>query len=427
MDETKYQNVTLYQNAWYGDSISNLHLPKDWSITICKMASHDTKELSKEKIQSAIDNPIGTDSISKLAKGKKRVVIIFDDLHRPTPTSKIISFVLKELHQSGIIDRQISFIAATAAHRPMIREDFVKKLGEDIVEKYPVYTHNPFGTMDSLKKLGRTSYGTPVEVNREVAEADLKLGIGCIIPHSLAGFSGGGKIILPGCASIKSIRHNHEEVAGGKPTNFNPHPSTGVGKVDENVARDDIEEAARIVGLDMAIDVVLNNKREIIGVFAGDFILEHRKGVAFAKRAYSTNVEPNADIVISNAYPIDSNPSIALRPVIGSIRNKGDIVIIGSSTEGIYLNYIADRFGTEYKVPLPHSLPKRARKIFLLSKYFTKKDTITKPFNDSNLIEWNKEWHIILKELMLIHNYEAKVVIYPYSGIQYFVSNNEVH
>ena len=234
MNERKYQSINLSQNAWYGDSILNLHLPKNWSITVCEMSAHNARKLGEEEIRLALNNTFGTEPISVLAKGKKRVVVIFDDLHRPTPVSKIIPLVLKELYQAGITDRQISFVAATGAHRPMIREDFVKKLGKEIVEKFPVYTHNPFGTMGSLKKLGRTSRGTPVEVNREVAEADLKIGIGCIIPHSLAGFTGGGKIILPGCSSIESIMYNHEEVAGGKPSNFHPHPSPGVGKVKEN-------------------------------------------------------------------------------------------------------------------------------------------------------------------------------------------------
>jgi nickel-dependent lactate racemase len=383
------------------------------------MAGHNMKPLNQREIQNALEKPFGTPPISELSRGKKKTAIIFDDLLRPTPVAVLIPFILRELEKGGVAKSSISFVAGTGAHRPMIRKDLVKKLGENIVEEYPVYTHNPFGTMSSLKKVGKTSLGTPVEINREVMESDLKIGIGCIIPHSLAGFTGGAKIVFPGCASIDSIRHNHEELAGSKAGNCRHHPSIGIGKVEGNIARSDMEEAARIIGLDMVVDTVLNSRREIIGVFAGDCIKEHRVGVALAKQVYATKTVRDADVVIANAYPLDSSPSTALSAANKSVRENGDVVLLASSPEGVFLHYTTGRFGREFNIPLPHLPAEKVKRIYLLSRYPTKKDATTPPFDNEERTMWCKSWKEILEKLGATHGENPKVAIYPYTGIQW--------
>ena len=121
-------------------------------------------------------------------------------------------------------------------------------------------------------EVGTTSRGTRLSVNREVMSADLKIAIGCVTAHANVGFSGGGKIVLPGVAHIDSITHYHLEVPKEAPE------SVGLGNFDSNVMRFDIEEAARMAGLDFKIDVVVNERGATSGVFAGDFIEAHRAG-----------------------------------------------------------------------------------------------------------------------------------------------------
>ncbi len=157
-------------------------------------------------MEKAFLNPIGTKPISELAKGKKEVVILFDDLARPTPVVEIVPFVLRELEKAGISDRQVRFIAALGAHGAHTANDFRKKLGEEVLDRFPVYNHHPF---DFCTYLGKTSRGTPVSINKEVMACDLKIGIGSIVPHAFSGFGGGGKILLPGVAHIDSIAYNH--------------------------------------------------------------------------------------------------------------------------------------------------------------------------------------------------------------------------
>ena len=125
----------------------------------------------------------------------------------------------------------------------MIREDFVKKLGKDVVRRYHIYNHN---TYEHHVEVGKTTRGTPVLINREVMACDLKIGIGGLIPHLGAGFGGGAKMVLPGVASIDSVDYNHRVI--GKRGGDRSAMRFSHGEIDDNELRQDLEEAARMVG-----------------------------------------------------------------------------------------------------------------------------------------------------------------------------------
>ena len=273
------QTIQIPTRAWYGDVDATLTFPEHWDVQECRMAGHDTPALSEEQILEALDNPYGSGTLRELSRGKKQAVILFDDLTRPAPTARILPFVLEALAEAGLDDDHIRFVGAFANHAAMSREDFVKKLGADVLRRFRVYNHNPY---EHHVDLGKTSRGTPILVNREVMDCDLKIGIGGLIPHIGAGFGGGGKLVFPGVMSIESVAYNH-----GKIRSKSPSEETGMlGIVEGNILREDIEEAVGKIGLDMKIDLLINNRREIIGVFAGDFIAQHRAGVERARMSF---------------------------------------------------------------------------------------------------------------------------------------------
>jgi nickel-dependent lactate racemase len=117
-----------------------------------------------------------------------QAVIIFDDLSRPTRASELVPHILAELKAGGIADEAIRFVAGTGAHGAMKLMDFEKKLGRNVVQKFDVYNHNPY---ENCTYVGQTSRGTPVYLNSEVMSCDLKILLGCIVPHPTAGFGGG--------------------------------------------------------------------------------------------------------------------------------------------------------------------------------------------------------------------------------------------
>ena len=171
--------VTVPQLAWWGDIEAKLRFPKNWEMTVCRMEGYRAPKLNREGFLRAFANPIGCKPIRELAKGKKNVVILFDDMSRPTKVAEIVPFLLNELETAGVKDDQIQFICALGTHGALTAYDFAKKLGEDIIGRFNVYNHNIY---ENCTFIGRTSRGTPVELNTEFVNADFKLpGVASII------------------------------------------------------------------------------------------------------------------------------------------------------------------------------------------------------------------------------------------------------
>ncbi|MEE8421037.1 MAG: lactate racemase domain-containing protein, partial [Dehalococcoidales bacterium] len=241
--------INVPQMPWYGDTELALEFPDSWDVTTCRMNGQDTPKIGDKEIRAAFSNPIGTKRIAELAKGKKDVVILFDDLTRPTRTAELVSYVLEELKEGGIRDENIRFISALGTHGAMRLMDYVQKLGLDVVQKYPVYNHNPYENCDYL---GKTARGIEVSVNSEFMACDLKIAVGGLVPHPTAGFGGGGKMVLPGVCSIDTIHANHgglTEMSEDKNMKLNAW-----GSVEDNVMRLDIEEIANMAGLDVSVN-----------------------------------------------------------------------------------------------------------------------------------------------------------------------------
>lgn len=409
------QHIRIPIKAWYGDEEMALSFPERWQVRECRMVGHDTPPLSDEQMAEALQHPIGTQTIKELAQGKKQVVILFDDLTRPAPTWRILPMVLAELHEAGIADDQIRFVTAYANHAAMSQEDFVKKLGKDVVRRYRIYNHN---TYEHLTDVGKTSRKTPVLINREVMACDLKIAIGGLIPHLGAGFGGGAKMVLPGVAGIVSAGHNHCVI--GKISGDRSKVKFCHGEIETNELRLDLEEAARMVGLDMKIDLLVNNRREIIGVFAGDFIAQHRAGVERARALYTTPIEKESDIVVMNAYPIENQPLKAIWPGRVALKDGGLAVVIAQSIEGQAPHYLAGRFGTDYGgrmwSPPQKLLVPQADRLIVCSSYLSLNDLDA--YGPPEKVVACETWEAVLRCLSESYPGKAKVAVYPYTAIQ---------
>lgn len=403
--------IKVPQLLWYGKSEMELEFPNSWSLFFCSMKGGEKKKLNEREMEEAFNHPIGTPPLHELARGKKEIVILFDDLARPTPVYEIIPFVLRELERAGIKDSQIRLIAALGAHGAQTANDFRKKLGEEVLDRFPVYNHHPF---DYCQYLGKTSYGTPILINREVMACDLKIGIGSIVPHSFSGFGGGAKMILPGVAHIESITYNHSLIK--------KYPEcVGLGRIDGNIPRLDMEEAARMAKLDLKIDALLNLRGEITSLFVGDPIQEHHEGMKLAREVYLTTPARGMDIVVVNTFSKANEAAIA--PFIGipSLKEEGgDLVIITNEPAGQMVHYLFGEFGRcgEGRLRLPQPLPTKVKRMIVLSPF---RDHVGACFfGDVSEILWVKTWEEVLELLCSEWGREARVAVYPDGTIQYF-------
>lgn len=398
----------LPSNNHYGETPIPLQLPENWDVHISRIAGFDAAPLSKDQITEKIHAAIGTRPIAEAARGCRSAVIIIDDITRPTPCEEIARAVIKELLEAGVEKKNIWFVIALGSHGVMYREQFVKKLGEELVEEYEIHNHNLFFNHVFL---GNTSHFVPVEINADVMSADFKIAIGTVMAHSYYGYSGGGKCILPGVSSLRTIVSNHRFTT---PSEFN------MGK-EHTLMRADAEEAARMAGLDFKIDVLLNGKAQICDLFAGDFQAESQHAFRKAREHYRADFVPNCDVVLANNYFKPAEPSCSYTPeVLASLKEGGDFILSANSPYGPCVHYLYDKWGHTspggYMWAGCYSKGKNMKNALVFSKYTVKGMRDAWYVDENSGAKYIKEWTQVLDVIDM--GKPRKMVIYPNAECQ---------
>ncbi len=404
--------VSLPRLLWYENDSLDVEFPDEWEVEYCPMRGAERPALTGRQVEQAILNPIGTPRLRDLARGKKRAVILFDDMTRPTRIYELAPVVLRELAAGGMREEEIVFVCALGTHGALTQNEFRKKLGPEIVERFRVFNHNIY---ENCLEVGTTSRGTRLFVNREVMEADLRVGIGCVTAHAQVGFSGGGKIVLPGVSHVDSIAHYHLDVeAMAKET-------TGLGNFDNNILRFEIEEAARMTGIDFLVNITVNARGETSAVFAGELFEVHEKAVALAKELYATEPRPrDKEVVVANAFVKANEMAISL--LLGAIALKdlaGTIVVIADSPEGQVIHYLLGRFGRDYggrQYPVG-TIPESVRMI-VMAPHMDK--AFGDWFSNPEMITWTRDWDQTLGLLREELKPGARVAVVPNATMQYY-------
>lgn len=402
---------------WYGDKKLPLKFPSDWDVHLYPMNGDQMQPLCEDGIRAALSNPIDTRTIGQLARNRKEAAIVIDDMTRATKPSLLLPYIFEELNANGISNDHIRFIMALGAHGAQNRMDFVKKLGEDVVEEFSIWNHNITGNVEYL---GETSHGTPVEINGEFMSCDLKIAIGGIVPHPMAGFGGGAKIIVPGVSSLKTINYNHVNVYLSGPNNA-PHPTTGWGKTDGNILVKDNEEIAKMCGLDIKIDMVFNGRAEPVGLFAGDVVAEYREGVKLGRKAYATETPEGFDIVVANNYFKSNEASLAMAIAVDTVREGGTVVLISIAPDGQMSHYNVGKWGKNLGGPLYQArraaqTPPKLGKLIVYSPYKLKDPWL--PIGNPEEMTWLKDWAEVLEELKNCHEGKPRIAVYPNAEVQ---------
>jgi len=410
--------ITLPQLPWHATGELRLSLPDQWKVTCYPMAGADKPALKQEEIQSALACPIGIPPIRKLARNKKEVVIIFDDMTRVTRAAEIVPFVLEELAAAGIPDKNIRFVCALGSHGAHNRLDFEKKLGAAVLDRFPVYNHNAFSRGTYVGTTG--TYKTNVYINEEVMKCDFKIAIGMVAPHPATGFGGGGKIILPGVASQAAIEHNHR-MALQDALNHQDNPVIGMGNYDNNPVRMDIEEAATMAGLDVLINCMVNQWGETVSVFAGALLPTFTEAVGKAKEHYLTSGPKDEDIIIANAFAKASEAiAVGLRTAFGAARRKrSSVVLIANAPEGQVAHYLLGTFGrhTGGAMSMKVAVPDNIDRVLVYSEYA---DVAGRDYiEETEKVIFMSRWGDVLDVLKGAVNGKAAVAVYPAADIQY--------
>lgn len=381
------------------------------------MPGYKSPALKPEEIKAAVTNLIGMAPIREVARGKKEVVIIFDDMTRVTRTAEIVPFVLEELALAGISDSKIRFICALGNHGASTLVDFAKKLGADIVARFPVYNHNPFFNCGYV---GTTSAGTKVHVNDEVMKCDFKIAIGSVVPHPTTGFGGGGKIILPGVASIETAQAFHIVPFRARTEKW-AKSAGGMGVLDSNPARQDADEAAGLAGLDVKIDCLVNMWGETTAIFAGALGPAYAAAVDRARVYYRTPRVADENIVVSNTFAkANEAVLIGLDTAFNALNGRnGDVVLIANAPDGQVTHYLMGPFGktTTGALRLQVRIPGNVNHVIIYSEY---PDLAGRGYvEESDKVLFMNEWSHVVQALRELHGDKVRVAVYPNAEIQY--------
>jgi nickel-dependent lactate racemase len=397
---------------WYGNEPREIWFPDRWEIEVLEPPGFSKPPLDEEKITAALQAPIGAPRLEELAAGSSEAVIVFDDMTRPTPVKVILPAVLRALGEGGIGRENIRLIPALGMHGAMNNIDFRKKLGEEVVESYPVYNHNPYENCDFL---GESPGGIPVFLNREFLSCDLRIGIGCITPHVHVGFGGGGKIVLPGISGAETIKYFHKEVIMRDPS------TTGLGKTEGNVMYQAVREVTAMSGLRFKIDALVNARGEITDLYAGDPLQAFEVGVEEARIHYGVQPCSGRDVVVANAYAKYNEMAICMLLALAGVNmERGIVVLLVDAPEGQVCHYLMRSFGKDYggECYVKRGAPPGGVKVIVCSRY--PDPTMCDLFAAPGSVIVVKEWEQVLEILEKEYPGEAAVAVIPDGTMQYF-------
>jgi len=314
----------------YGKTGLEISLPDDVSVTVVEPEYVDGLLDQAGALRDALRRPIGSPPLKALVKPSDKVGIAFSDITRPTPNHLILPALLGEL--AHVPDEQIVLFNSTGTHRPNTEAELRGMLGDEIVDRYRI-VQNDASDRDSHVLVGRTISGNDAWIHREFVECDVRIPTGFIEPHFFAGFSGGGKAIMPGLALLETVMRNHNA------KNLDS-PLACWGITHGNPVWEEIREVAAMVQPTFLLNVTLNRDQQITGVFAGDFEEAHAQGCAFVKEKAMVPVQEPYDIVIgsNSGYPLDLNLYQSVKGMSAAsqvVKEGGSIIIAADCWDGI--------------------------------------------------------------------------------------------
>ncbi|HBW34369.1 nickel-dependent lactate racemase [Desulfosporosinus sp. BICA1-9] len=375
--------------------------------------------------------------IAEIATTGKKVAIGVTDRTRLTPNNEILPILLSELHALGIKDANVTIIIGTGVHTPDSKEDIVKNLGAEIADRIEVLNNRPFEKVHI--ELGTTSFGTPVQIHHKFADADIKIVTGNIVPCLMAGWTGGGKTVLPGIVSKETIYTNHklftdqlEKAGRGSMIGVLPP---------QNIVRADIEEAATVAGLQMVVNTVLDEENQIVGILAGEHIEVHRDGVAVSGRSLEVTIHEKADIVVAGVgsagfeISLYQGASRAIQALDNIIKPGGTVIVPCECREGIYEGILKQKYADWMKqMPDPEEIraltrddtmpPEEGVVLYTFSWLLHKLNCKMVVVTDGMTQEELRDVHMghastlqqAIDEALKDHGPQARVTVLPYAG-----------
>jgi len=317
-------------NLKYGCENISFTLPANIPREILRSKALAGLKDPEDAVLKALRSPMGAAPLREIIRAGKTVCIIVNDSTRVARSEIFLPVLIEELLQAGVREEDIFIIFASGTHRTLDQKEMAMLVGEEIAARIRLYNHDCRNEKE-LACLGHTSFGTPVYINKMVAEADLRILTGSVIHHFFAGFGGGRKALVPGVAGWETIRRNHSLL-------LDERASTG--RLEGNPVHEDLLEAALLAGGSFLLNTVLNEDLAIVKVFAGDMVEAHLAACRAVEEMNGILIKKTAEVVIASCggYPKDINlyqAHKALDNAMAALKAGGKVIFIAECREGI--------------------------------------------------------------------------------------------
>jgi nickel-dependent lactate racemase len=314
----------------YGRQGLEVELPEHAEVLLPKRVPALARP--EEGVRQALREPVGSPPLAELVRPAHTVAVVFSDITRPTPNHILLPAILAELAARGVPENNVALVNATGMHRPNTREELIAMLGQDVVDRYRIVQHDARDKRQQVF-LSKNERGAEIWVNGDYMEADVRILTGFVEPHIFAGYSGGGKAVLPGIAGAEIIMSNH----GGR---MLAHPRATWCQTQGNPVFEEVRRVALATQPAFIVNVTLNERKEVTGVFAGKMVQAHDAGIAFAENAYLQPVPRRYDIVVATnmGYPADINLYQSVKGMsvaAQAVKEGGAIVLAAECADGL--------------------------------------------------------------------------------------------
>lgn len=315
----------------YGKGYLEVALPDD-RTTIIEPSHQPGLPDERAALLEALEAPVGSPALSAQVTPETDICIVFTDITRATPNDRLIPWLLDYLERAGASRDRITLLNGLGTHRPNTREELEKLLTPEVVANYRVLNHEP-ENVNACVRFGETRNGAPVLINRHLVNAQLRIITGFIEPHFFAGFSGGPKGIMPGVCHADTVMSNHG-------AHHISHPNAAFGITEGNPIWEEMRDIALRPGPSFLVNVALNEKREITGIFAGDLIAAHKVGIEFVRESAMQKQAAPYDIVVTTAsgYPLDQNLYQGVKGMSAAariVKPGGTIILAAECSQGL--------------------------------------------------------------------------------------------
>tara|TARA_B100000029_G_scaffold259552_1_gene256170 strand:- start:915 stop:2279 length:1365 start_codon:yes stop_codon:yes gene_type:complete len=329
---TNKANLGMQVHLEYGRDGLSVDLPADRVVRTLAYKDAEPLDDPARALLATLQHPISSPSLETLAQERQDACIVICDITRPVPNRLILTELLATLHRSGIPAERVLILVATGLHRPSTTDEIVEMVGPEIARQYRIEDHHG-QVLEEHTHLGDSPRGVPIWIDSRYLQADLKITVGLIEPHLMAGFSGGRKLICPGIAALETVKVWHGP-------EFLEHPKADCGILDGNPVHEENTWIARRAGCDFIVNVVMDDQRRPLKFVSGDMEAAFLAGVDFVRKVVTDTVETPVDVVVTSGagYPLDTTFYQSIKGLTGAlpiVKEGGTIVLAASMSEGI--------------------------------------------------------------------------------------------